>query len=356
MSSDVNLTNCVRGFRERLGWTQAELARAARLSRPEISAIETGRLVPSAAAALALARAFDCSVESLFQFAAPPQEDGCRLAWPAARPPARIWTARVGGRTLAYPAESGEQGCVPHDAIWTGGALDIAPSGIESRTLVLATCDPAVGLLASELARTENIRLIAFQKSSQAALALLRSGLVHGAGVHLADAEHEEENRRAAAEAAGGSLHLIRAAEWEEGVAVRPDSSFRSLSQAVQGARHWVGREAGSGARQCQDIILAGQPTPGRTAGSHRGVAEAVRAGWARAGVCVRLLCEESGIDFLSVRSEPYDICMPAALASDYRYAALLRVLRSSRYRRLLAEMPGYRSDRTGEVCEVPAA
>jgi putative transcriptional regulator len=48
------------------GWSQAELARRADIARASVSAIERGRLSPSVATALALARAFKCSVEELF--------------------------------------------------------------------------------------------------------------------------------------------------------------------------------------------------------------------------------------------------------------------------------------------------
>ena len=36
----------------------------------------------------------------------------------------------------------------------------------------------------------------------------------------------------------------------------------------------------------------------------HRGVAEAIRAGWADAGICLRLTSDEANLSFLSVRRE----------------------------------------------------
>ena len=66
MAPTASIDNSLRVFRSRAGWSQAELGRSAGLSRAEISAIETGRLVPSTAAALALASALGCTVEALF--------------------------------------------------------------------------------------------------------------------------------------------------------------------------------------------------------------------------------------------------------------------------------------------------
>ncbi|HWV58612.1 MAG TPA: helix-turn-helix transcriptional regulator, partial [Longimicrobiales bacterium] len=57
------IENQVRAARLARGWTQQDLAALAGVSRAAVSAIESGRLVPSTAAALALAQALDCTVE-----------------------------------------------------------------------------------------------------------------------------------------------------------------------------------------------------------------------------------------------------------------------------------------------------
>ncbi|MBX6365725.1 MAG: XRE family transcriptional regulator, partial [Gemmatimonadetes bacterium] len=79
-------------------------------------------------------------------------------------------------------------------------------------------------------------------------------------------------------------------------------------------------------------------------------VAEAIRSGWAQAGVCVRLAAEEVGLDWLALGREPYDLCFPAALEHDPRIEAVLAVLRSRAFRDLLTELPGYDARHTGEV------
>ncbi len=65
------------------------------------------------------------------------------------------------------------------------GGFDDFPQVDAERTLVVACCDPAVGLLAEALARTDGVRLIVLSRSSRSALDLLARGLVHAAGVHL---------------------------------------------------------------------------------------------------------------------------------------------------------------------------
>jgi molybdate-binding protein len=197
--------------------------------------------------------------------------------------------------------------------------------------------------------------LIAIRRSSQAALSLVAERVVHGAGIHLSDDRHKKGNQAVAAKAVQANVRLLHVADWEEGVAMRSGSSARDVKHLVQGGR-WVGRDVGSGARQCQDMTLAGHQAPRHTVGSHRAVADAIRAGWAEAGICLRLVSDQAGLEFLSVRWEPYDLCFPAEFATDARYAALLRVLRSARFRRLLSALPGYATKRTGEEIVNPVA
>src|SRR3954464_11173538 len=98
------LENEARAQRAGRGWSQEELARRSGLSRAGVSAIETGRLVPSAAAALALAEAMGCRVEDLFRLPRP-RAEAPAWAWAPRQAPCRYWRASVGGRTRLYPVE-----------------------------------------------------------------------------------------------------------------------------------------------------------------------------------------------------------------------------------------------------------
>ena len=153
MVDEPRLENDVRTYRVRLGWSQDELARQSGLSRAGISAIETGRLVPSTGAALALARAFGCTVEDLFRL--PRVEaslggDTSDWAWPAPQPSCRYWRAEVDGKTRAYPVEVSPLGLLPHDGLFQDGTFHEHARVTPEQTLVLACCDPAVGLIAQE--------------------------------------------------------------------------------------------------------------------------------------------------------------------------------------------------------------
>ena len=342
MPQGPRLENDVRDRRNRLGWTQNDLALRSGLSRTGIGAIEAGRLVPSTTAALSLASALGCRVEEIFRVRPTSIRDP--WAWPRSGHTGRFWRAEIGGVIRHYPVEPGPLGMLPHDGLIEGELAQARGEADPSKTLVIATCDPAIGLLARELEQSSGIRLLAFVRPSQAALGLLASGLVHAAGVHLG----RDGNVPAVLEAAGAGYSLLRMARWEEGVCSAPTLRLGSIRDALDGNRLWVGREPGSGARRCQDDLLEGRAAPSRTAPDHRGVARAVRDGWAEVGVCHRLAAEEVGLDFLGVRQEDHDLCFAGSSEGDPRIRALIEAVRSPSYRRAIGDLPGFETAETG--------
>jgi molybdate-binding protein/DNA-binding XRE family transcriptional regulator len=341
------LQNIIRKTREERGWSQQELAERAGLSRTGISAIESGRLIPSTAAALALAAVFGCRVEDLFMLEG---RESAEWAWPPSKQPCRYWRAMVGSRQLIYPVEPSPLGTIPHDGIWRDGEFHDHPFAEPVRTLVVACCDPAVGLLAGEYARQTPFRMLVLQRGSRTALQLLAAGLVHLAGLHLGGADHAEGNREAAAKIFGRNFQLLRITDWEEGLALAPGLAADGVDSIIKSGLQWIGREPGSGARQVLDNLSEGRIVPEHVARDHRGVAQTISSGFAQAGVSVRLVCEEEGLDFLTVSQEAYELCIPEAALDDPRVRALIEVVRSSTYRRMLAELPGYDCHKTGDT------
>ncbi len=336
--------NQVRSCRTKLGLTQAQLAERAGISRTAVTAIEGERLVPSVAAALALADALGTTVEALFGQSATSQPAEV-WAWQPRSNTSRSWRAEVGGKIVNYPASS-----VPMLTPLPDGAMAAAKSTQADETLVLASCDPAAGMLASQFLAATGMRMIVLPRSSRQALEMLRDGLVHLAGLHLSTREEPQRNAEVVRNILGDDYPLVRVARWQEGIAVAPSARVRSVRSAVSKSFRWVSREPGSGARQCQDRLLGGRPAPRRLARDHWSVVDAVQSGWVDAGICVQLVSEEAGLDFLPVQEEAYDVCFPSRLASDRRIAAFLSVIRSTAYRKLIGELPGYDTQETGEL------
>lgn len=332
------------------GWSQQELAALAGIPRSSVSAIEAGRLTPSVTAALAVAGALECSVEELFGAGGKSGASGSQWAWQPRTDACRYWEAEVGGRRVMYPVEALAGSAWAHDGICRQGVMRERGDWDAGNTLVLAGCDPAAGLLAAEYAGASGFRLLAFSRGGGPALELLRQGVVHVAALHRSTAERPELNAETARERLGDGYRLLRSAEWEEGIVLPAEDHTRSVGACTRRIRRWAMREPGSSARECLDELLASRRSSKHVAISHAGVAEAVRGGWAEAGICVRICAEDAGLRFLPVRTESLDLCFAASMERDPRLQALIRLLRSRAYRHLVDELPGYDASRTGEL------
>lgn len=337
--------------RQRRGWSQDTLAKRAGVSRAEVSGIETRRLVPSVLVALRLADALDMSVEDLFSGdrAAP----DTALAWAPSANDGRMWHASVNGAVRWFPVEPTAAGAIAHDALVSARGVNMVEPRVDpGRTLVVAGCDPLVGLLARDLARQYDVRLLPLLRSSGEALDLLRRGLVHVAGVHWTDAGGGSSNEREVAGRIGTGYRLIHQLEWQTGLATAVARRERTPRALFAAKVRWVNREEGSAARQTFDALLGRRPKPigyDRVVRGHRDVAATVSSGWAEAGICVQPAAAEHRLGFLSVQREAYELCVAETLMDDPRIIALLAAVRAKRYRELIDNTPGCSATHSGE-------
>lgn len=61
------MRNTLKVERAKKAWTQGDLAEKIGVSRQTINSVETGKFVPSTLLALKMARAFETTVEAVFQ-------------------------------------------------------------------------------------------------------------------------------------------------------------------------------------------------------------------------------------------------------------------------------------------------
>jgi DNA-binding XRE family transcriptional regulator len=172
----------LRQRRLECGLTQAELAARAGVSRQLVAAVEAGRHAPAVGAALQLARALGTSVEELF--AAPSGDIVAAVG--ELRPGTLIRIGRVGEQLVA--AELPDHGVA--GASWAnsdGAVVDGQPIQFASASpagVVVAGCDPALGIAEAILGGLGPRSLLAVSAPTGVAIDALRGGRVHAALVH----------------------------------------------------------------------------------------------------------------------------------------------------------------------------
>lgn len=340
------LGNRVRELRVKLGLTQADLASQAGVSRPSITAIEQGRITPSVTTAVSIARVLKSTVEQAFSAS---EDRSPQWAWSPPRPTWRAWHAEVSDVPWLIPVEGTVSAPVAHDVVAGDSPEQSFDWRVARSTLVIASCDPAATQMAAEYHALTGHRMVIVRRSSRQALELLRQGKVHVAGMHLATHGRRSGNAEIAKQVLGSGFEFVRAASWKAGIATTDRLEDASLKRLAASGIRWVGRETGSGARQCLDEVLGASRIYRHVARDHGGVVEAIRSGWADAGACIELTSVEAGLSFRSVRTEDYDLVFPEAINGDPRIQGLIQLLQSDRYRRLIADLPGYSSDESGE-------
>lgn len=347
-TSDVPvLRNALSAMRRARGWSQGELAARAGISRAAVSSIEVGSVTPSVRVALELARVLGVSVEEIFEQGGPGRESA-RWAWPPRGTDGGYWIGREADGIRHYPVEALSMNSFPPDGMASRGNFRTLREN-PPPTLTLATCDPAANLLAAEFGRRSGARMLVFPRNTSDGLDLLCRGAVAVAGLHASTPDDPGANLTRVRETLGVGWVLVRAADWHSGFALPSSDRTRSGAALARGNRRWALREPGAVARESLEGLLGSRKPRGRVVRGHREVAEAVRAGWANAGVCVEWCAAESGLNFVRQRTEALDFVFHKRLLPDMRIQKLLDLLESRAWRAFLATLPGYVSRNTGE-------
>jgi putative molybdopterin biosynthesis protein len=372
------LRNGLRSMRQRLGLQQQDLASQIGVSRQTLTAIESGATAPSTAIALGLARVLQCRVEDIFSLddehrqieAAFVAEASPKVKGAAVERKIRVALGQVGARWVARPLDGDPSlalgtpadGIASVDKRTTAATVRVRPlRDVEAlrRNLLVAGCDPALGLLGRHLEeRLRGPRLHWIDLASHAALDELAADRVHVAGLHLDDLD--EGNRNAATVAQRfrhRSMVLVTLASWELGMVYRPDRNApRTVADLARKGLRVIGREPGAGAQQLLESALRQAQLTGRDldvvalARGHRGVAQMVASGAGDVGIATQGAALALGLGFRPIAETRFDLAFQAELATDARMQSLLDCLSTQRFRADLGAMTGYRTSKTGNT------
>ena len=331
----------IRERREARGWTQQDLAVRAGVTRQLVGAVEAGRHAPNVLAAIALASALDTTVEALFE---PPHDELVPALGVEPEPSTGVLAAQVGERLVAVPAPdragNPERWALVDAEVGDGGQLEWMP---DRRTdgLVVAGCDPVVGLLADLVERTSSFRVLPVHASTGRSLAALRAGTVHGVLVHA---------RTGALPDPPVPVRRWHVARWLVGLAAAGRGGPPRIEELAARRAHVVQREVGAGSQQALERALratgATEPLPGRVGDGHLDVARRVRAGAGRAGVTMEAAARAFGLGFSPLEEHEVELWLDERWAASPAATVLVDVLHAGAFLRRAEHLAGY--DLTG--------
>jgi len=230
----------LRARRIECGLTQAELARRARVSRQLVAAAEAEQNTPAVDAALRLAHALATTVEQLFG------SGTTRVAHAFDGPlregvPLRV--GRVGEQLVVAELPdhgTAAAGWATADGILQAGTLRLFARASPER-LVLAGCDPALGIAEAMLGGRGESRLLALSGPTDTALRSLGDRRVHAAAVH-----------GPAGQLPPAPLPILRVhlASWQVGLATAPTLPATTLEDLLARGGAIVQREPAAASQQ----------------------------------------------------------------------------------------------------------
>jgi len=292
-----------------------------------------------------------------------PRSEGAPAAYPITGASGSIHAFAQADGTMEIAADRG--------VVSEGETVRVAPLArtlkVADLTLIGSHCrgvDLALGLLRRERGFTAKV----INVGSSAGVEACASGETDLAGVHLLDPATGAYNR-AARERLGTDGILIRGYVRRQGIYFRkgdfPAEPPTLALLAGMAELRMLNRTRGAGTRVLLDLLLddlardSGVTPAELRAGiagydaetrSHNAVAAAVASGRADWGLGIEAVAVAYDLGFAALRDEEYDFLSLRNRLERAPVQAFLDVLRSSEFRKALAELPGFAPDpRTGE-------
>ena len=330
----------LRERRQECGLTQSQLADRAGVSRQLVAAVEAGRNVPAVDAALRLAAALSLSVEDLFGDRPVARVGG--VLGGAIREGAPVRVGRVGDRLVAAElADHGiaGDGWAKADGVLSHQELQMFPDP-DIAGVVVAGCDPALGVAEAMLAGLGPRGLLAVSAPTGASLTALERGAVHAAVVH------DRRDRLPRPMHPVARVHLAR---WQVGLAAPVGMRRASIEALVDGGFPIVQRDRGARSQRAFEraLVAAGLELPEATtiASGHLAAARtaAILSG---AAVTTEGAARAFGLQFVPLEEHVVEIWVAEAWFREPAIEGFLELLGRPGFTSRVAQFGGY--DLTG--------
>ncbi len=305
-----------------------------------MAAVEAGQNAPAVDAALGLARALATTVEDLFAAVSDVFISALGTGLAEGAP---LKVGRVGDRLVAAElADHGVAGAVwaKPDGTIRDGRLRLF-AGASPRGLVLAGCDPALGVAEAMLEGLGQSSLLALSAATGTGLGALESGGVHAAVVH------GPRDGLPAPPVAVIRFHLAR---WQVGLALAPVLRRRSLEAVLRGKAPIVQRDPAAASQQAfrRAADRAGiAPPSGPVAGGHIEAAR-IATTLGCAAVTTEAAARAFGLQFLALEEHVVQIWLAERWRDHPGVETLGNLLAAAPFTERVAQFGGYDLDGCG--------
>ena len=341
--SAEHIAQRVRAARTAAGLTQEELAGRADVSRALVGAVERGRHMPAADAAIRLAAALGSSVERLFGSADPAP---AARAVVGDRPAdgALVRAGRLDGAVFvrAFDPPSAISGVgASADGVVAGGTVRLF-AGAVARGAVVAGCDPVLSIAEGLLEHAPgDERIVGVPATTGQSLEALAAGRCHAVLVH-------GPRRSLKPEPGVRRWHLAR---WRSGFATHPRLARPSLEALLAGEVPLVQRDRSAACQQAVERAArrAGAPRVARTrvAGGHLAAAqEALALGGA--AVAIEPVAMATGLEFSELETHDVELWVPERWSGHPGVRSLVDLLTTRRFLERAGALPAYDLTDTG--------
>ncbi len=229
--------------------------------------------------------------------------------------------------------------------------LTTDPGSIERTLIFTGSVDPSLEELAS-LAHDKGLFIHASNPGNAGAFLALRYNTCHAAPLSLPARSLLASYQPLIKNLPAGDVVFVHIATIEQGIASLDGLGLKDLTRV-----RFINTRRGSPAREVLDALLASEGIdPSQVNGYLQevhgppAVAAAIRNGFADAGMCTSSVAWASGLRFVPVAHEDYELAIRREMLEDSRIRTLVSLIQSPEYRAILAKTGGYDVSLTGTI------
>jgi putative molybdopterin biosynthesis protein len=229
--------------------------------------------------------------------------------------------------------------------------LTTDPGNIERTLLLSGAYDPALDELAHHV-RNKGIFMQVRSAGNIGAVLSLRHNSCHAAPLSLPDFSLLPNCREIMQLLPLSDLRFIHIATTSLGIASTVGYTFDDIINT-----RFINRRKGTSARMIFDSIRKSRDIDqamidgyGHEVGTHQEVAEAIRNGFADAGICSSGVAEENGLLFVPLVGEQLELAIRTDLMKEPNLNSLVLTVQSDSFKLALKEKGGYNLAQTGLI------